>query len=214
MKPEHHTIFIIMVMVIVQGTLPGMEIEGQTVSGMEFSGRIRSIQSGVLHLSSPDGGRDLAIGIPMDSLAFARIDIRKPHDADLANRLETVVPLLPALDQQTRAALLEWIRSLGEAGDWPGVYLWAGRLMKAGEYPEIRNAAALLEAQALHKMGLHRELGLKLASLNEGIEPLEAPPLLCRLNAAFWKQEGDPEKAIFWKELPRLQIPSHTDTQP
>ncbi|NDV62393.1 hypothetical protein G0Q06_08025 [Puniceicoccales bacterium CK1056] len=199
---------LVSLLILVQPVLSGMEIRGQTVNGVQFAGNFTSLRSGVLYLSSEKREETDSLGIPVDILESASIEIRKPYGPNLSKRLETLAPLLPHLGMKTISILLEWIRHLGGTGDWTGVYLWSGRVRQTAPDPGFQLEAALLEAQSLLKMGMYRELGLKLVPLNSSVQPIDASPLLCLLNAAFWEWSGDTDKSCFWKQLPELQIPS------
>jgi hypothetical protein len=208
MMPDMRFILLIVLIVSCHPWLHGMKIHGQTKTGMRFEGEVIALRDGILEVTSSRQTGIHPVGIPLPSIKSVQIDIPVRLDSIDTGKLENLHPLLPYCDGETLAGILDWVRTLGEAGDWPGAYLWAGRLADTGTSPEIEVAAKLVEAEALLEMGLYQQLAAKLASLNISIEPINAPPLLCWLNERLTEQEGNMDQARFWAELPALQIPS------
>lgn len=208
MKRDQKIRLVTTVMLMAASVLNGLEVRGQTEQGSEFTGMLLSLHSGTLHFRSKNDSGRSPVGIPIDSLASLHLEINEPYPANLARQLESFVPVLQFLDRETRYALTGWARLIGESGDLAGAYLWSDRLANVSPEPDVRLGAGLVKAWSLWQMGLLRELGGQLEDLNQAIEPLEAPPLLCQLNSSYWEWRGDVNQSCFWRELPDLRIPS------
>lgn len=184
-----------------------LPLSGRTRGGMEFSGRLAGATVDALHILPPESPESSLIGIPTDSIESLTIPFPDPPSSRFGDEIERLLPLLHLWDRPSREALLAWAGSLPAAGDWARLHLWTTALARSAPEGALRQRAALLKARSLHEIGLFIQLDEELETLNKAVSPLEAPILLCWLNAHRARARGETEQASFWARLPALRIP-------
>ncbi|HKJ90552.1 MAG TPA: hypothetical protein VJ960_05430, partial [Oceanipulchritudo sp.] len=184
-----------------------LPLSGRTRGGMEFSGRLAGATADALQILPPDSPESSLLGIPTDAIESLTILFPDPPSPRFEDHIERLLPLLYLWDRPSREALLAWMDSLPAAGDWPRLHLWTTALAGSATEDALRQRAALLKARSLHELGLFIQLDEELEPLNKAVPPLEAPALLCWLNAHRARARGDTEQARFWARLPALRIP-------
>ena len=186
-------------------------LEGATLNGMAFSGRVARLSASTLFLETEPGGHAAEMGIPLTGLQYVSLVREDPFTLNDASRLETLFPLIPYWNFTTVDRILQWVRALGLAGRWQEAWSWAEGMEGAVRDPGQRVEALLLKSVALLEMGLFAELRESLRPLNQQFEPMSAPTALCRLNARSLEHLGQIAAARFWAALPALRIPVPDD---
>ncbi|MFO7724271.1 MAG: hypothetical protein R6V45_01875 [Oceanipulchritudo sp.] len=184
-----------------------LNVSGHTRGGMEFTGRLAGTGDRMLHILPPENPEISLLGIPTESLESLTVPFPDSPSARFQDELERLLPLLPFWDRSSRESLLAWADSLQALDDWPRLYLWTSHLADSAPEDGLRHRALLLKARALYELGLFIQLDKELERINRAFSPLEAPLLLCWLNAHRARDHGDDQQARFWARLPALRIP-------
>lgn len=174
---------------------------------MEFRGTLEGVTGDALLVREAGSHSSLQIGIPFSSLESLVISLPDNPGASTNRDLESLLPVLSALDLTSRESLLAYLDRRGDRGDWTDVYVWTRRLETVGTRPALLGRIRLLKARSLHALGLYRQLEEELASLGELIAPVEAPPLYCWLQASLLVRRDAFPEARYWARLPFLKIP-------
>lgn len=204
-------IFQIALVIAILNPLDGygqVEFSGKTLAGMDFSGRLTGLDSSTLFLQSLSGNSALQVGIPLK--AIGSLELSKSLDADsLLLELESCSGLLPYLSRESLSEIMVTLLPVAEKWSWESLYLWAGRIEANLEDPELRLQATMQKLRAMLELGHFQMLGAELESINDSIDPVSAPALLCWLNAESLRHSGEREESLFWANLPNLQIPEY-----
>lgn len=186
-------------------------VRGETEAGMAFHGTLISLSATTMRIQ-PQEGRDFAqMGIPIEAIRSLGFALPTPPSSTERRALEELGLLLDRFDEATVKGLLDWLDTQVAEGAWVDIYRLAERLSAHPVQGPQQIRARLLKARCLYELGLATRLESELAALNATVPLLEAPPLLCWLNAQLSLTRNRPEEARFWARLPHLQIPSRSD---
>ena len=210
LPPDQRLLAGIAIVLLALPACADLQLSGRTRGGMVFSGQLAGATTRMLHILPPDSPGSSLLGIPTQSLEFLSVPFPDPPSPRFEEALERLLPLLSFWDRASRESLLVWAEFLLTSGDWPRLHLWSTELAAATPEADLQAQAALFKARALHELGLFIQLDEELLSLNERFSPLQAPLLLCWLNAHRARARGETEEARFWARLPVLRIPVPT----
>lgn len=180
----------------------GLMMVVQTSSGMHLQGELVSVRGKQLTITTTGQSSRETIGIPLEGISAIQVPesrFDQAYDPLPKN-------LIPYLDFTTQGKFLKWIEDLGQEGHWVKAWEWAGFMEEASRSREIKLRSSLIKAHGLYEMKLYGELAIALENLNGKFDPLNAPELLCWLNAVSEFDRDNKASALFWAELPALRV--------
>lgn len=182
----------------------------QTLGGGSLTGEILRFEENAVSIGIGTRPPRKEVSVPLTSIAS--VDL--PETAALLENPAAVLhlaPLFPFASPALRASLLEGAQHLAENGLWMPCHTWLQAIDGVSFDPPERTRLRLTRARALHALGLYSALKEELTALNEAISPLEAPRVLCLLNAEALLRDTHLEKALYWAQLPSLRLPTESD---